>query len=126
MGEWKLSDSELFIMQHFWAQGAMKTDQLAPLVAAKGWKATTLLTFLTRLAAKGVLQVKKQGKANLYTPALSRGEYQSKTGRAFLDEMYAGSAKNFLAAMINAKGLSARDVEDLKAWLNNQEVEEDA
>lgn len=122
--EWKLSESEQYIMQFFWRHGPMKSDELAEKVAEKGWKTTTLLTFLSRLAAKGMLQVQKQGRANLYAPLVTQEAYRSQLSQEFLDEMYAGSAKNFLAALLDSRGLSASDVEELRTWLEGQEVEE--
>lgn len=124
--EYKMSDAERYIMGCFWDRGSMKSDELASMVIEKGWKQTTLLTFLSRLAAKGMLQVEKRGKANLYTPLVSEEEYLNMESRQFLDEMYGGSAKNFLAAMIDSRGLTKEDIGELREWLNRQEVDEDA
>ena len=121
MPEYKLSEAELFIMRRFWEKGAMRSDELATLVKDKGWKPTTLLTFLSRLAAKGMLGVEKQGKSNLYRPLVSGEEYTRSEGRAFLDELYGGSARNFLAAMVDGKALSAAEMAELKDWLSSQE-----
>ncbi|MFV0414649.1 MAG: BlaI/MecI/CopY family transcriptional regulator [Oscillospiraceae bacterium] len=123
MSEFLLSEAEAFVMEHFWKKGPLKTEELAPLVAEKGWKSTTLLTFLSRLAAKGMLLVTRQGKANLYTPLVSRAEYQRAEGTAFLNQMYGGSAKNFLAAMVDTNGLTSKDIAELKLWLEQQEGE---
>ena len=122
MGDYSLSEAELYIMLQFWQNGAMKSEQLAPLVADKGWKPTTLLTFLSRLAAKGMLKAEKQGKANLYTPLVQQQQYREMESRQFLDEMYNGSARDFFVAMVNSKNLSAQEIAELKKWLNEQEV----
>lgn len=125
MPDYKLSDAELHIMRFFWQHGAMRTDELATLVAERGWKPTTLLTFLSRLAAKGMLAVSRQGKANLYTPCIGQDEYAQRESRVFLDEMYGGSARNFLAAMVEGNSLSAKEVQELKTWLSGLEVNDD-
>lgn len=122
MGDGKLSEAEGYIMRMFWAHGAMKTDELSRLVAEKGWKPTTLLTFLSRLVAKGMLAAEKQGKSNLYRPLVEREAYRRDEGRAFLDELYDGSAKDFIACLVGGRGLSAAEVGELKAWLDTQEV----
>ena len=123
MGDYRLSEAELYIMLQFWQHGAMKSDQLAALVADKEWKPTTLLTFLSRLAAKGMLKTEKQGKSNLYTPLITQGEYRELESRQFLDEMYDGSARDFFVAMVNSNNLSPQDITELKKWLSEQEVE---
>lgn len=122
MGELQLSEAELYIMQWFWQRGAMKTDELSALVAPREWKPTTLLTFLSRLAAKGMLQVERQGKSNLYSPLVTETHWRASESRSFLNEMHGGSARNFLAAMTDAHGLSREDISELKAWLDEQEV----
>lgn len=124
MSDYRLSDAESYIMHCFWQHGPMKTDQLSRLVADRGWKPTTLLTFLSRLVSKGMLQAEKQGKANLYRPCVTLAEYQGREGRAFLDEVYGGSARDFLASMVNSKGLDAADIAELRSWLAGQEVDD--
>jgi predicted transcriptional regulator len=121
----QLSKAEAYIMQRFWQHGPLRSDELAPLVAEKGWKTTTLLTFLSRLAAKDVLHVQKQGKANLYLPCITEEEYRRTESEAFLQQIYGGSAKNFLAALVDSRGLSRKDLDELRHWLNEQEVDDD-
>lgn len=125
MGDKKLSEAEAFIMEWFWEKGPMKTGELGELVAAKGWKPTTLLTFLSRLVDKGMLRAEKQGKANLYTPLCTREQYRAGEGRVFLDEMYGGSARNFIAALVDGRGIRPEELDELKKWLEDQEVERD-
>lgn len=125
MPEYKLSDAEMHIMRRFWASGPMKTDELAALVADRGWKPTTLLTFLSRLVAKGMLAAEKQGKSNLYTPRVSQQQYAQAEGRVFLDQVYGGSARDFLATMVEGQAISAEDLAEMRQWLNEQEVEGD-
>ena len=124
MPERKLSDAELQIMEHFWQHGSMKSDALATLVSNRGWKPTTLLTFLSRLVAKGMLAIEKQGKANLYSPLVQRAEYARCEGQAFLQQLYGGSARDFLAAMVDGNALSAEELSEMRRWLAQQEVDE--
>ncbi len=114
-----LSDAEHYIMQQFWAHGHMLREDVAVLVAEKNWKPTTLLTFLSRLVAKGMLTVEKHGKINHYTPIMDEAEYKRLEGKAFLDTQYAGSARDFIATMVDTKGLAQKDVDDLRNWLND-------
>ena len=121
MPEPRLSETELYIMRLFWQHGPMKSESLAVLVAERSWKSTTLLTFLSRLAAKGILRVEKQGKSNLYSPLISEQEYLHQESKIFLDQMYGGSARDFLAAMVDSRGITKNDLAELKDWLSRQE-----
>lgn len=125
MAEYKLSETELYIMERFWTHGAMKSDELAAQVAEKGWKATTLLTFLSRLAAKGMLRVDKAGKSNLYSPCVSREAYAQSESQALLNTLYDGSARNFLAALVEGGSLNEGQVVELKSWFDGLEVKDD-
>lgn len=120
MPEYKLSDAELYIMRCFWAHGPMGTDVLSRLVQPRGWKPTTLLTFLSRLCQKGMLGVEKQGKSNLYRPLVTGEAYARDESRVLLDELYGGSVQKFLAAMVNSRSVSPQDLTELKAWLEAQ------
>lgn len=124
MGESRLSEAERAIMQQFWAHGEMGTDQLSALVASRGWKPSTLLTFLSRLVAKGMLSVEKQGRRGLYRPLVSREEYKKSEGQAFLAEVYDGKASDFVAAM--ADSLPPEELAALRRWLLAQAGEEEA
>lgn len=120
-----LSETERQLMQLFWQHGEMTSEEVAALVADRDWKATTLLTFLSRLAAKGMLHVVRQGRGNLYRPLVSEQDYRLRESRAFLDELYSGSYRDFLAAMVDAHGLNKEELEELRRWLNEQEAAHD-
>lgn len=122
MPEYRLSDAELYLMSFFWAHGSLKSDELAVMTTEKGWKTTTLLTFLSRLAAKGMLEVTKQGKSNLYSPLVSRQQYSHQENVNFINEIYGGSTQDFLAAMVTGRMISKDELEDLSRWLEEQEV----
>ena len=121
MGDLRLSESETYIMQFFWSAGALKTDELGALTAEKNWKQTTLLTFLSRLAAKGMLAIERAGKQNIYRPLVTRAEYRAAEGRAFLQDVYGGSARDFIAEMVDARGITAAELDDLRRFIDEQE-----
>ena len=120
-----LSESEMEIMRAIWdAAGPMSTAQLLEIFAHKGWKAQTMSTFLSRLVEKGVLAVERQGRANLYTPAVTPEQYRQQEAEHIIDSMYHGSLRNFLAAFYGGKKLTQAEAAELKAWFD-QEVGRD-
>lgn len=120
MPEYKLSEAELYIMRCFWENGTMGTEALSELVAPRGWKPTTLLTFLSRLVKKDMLKVGKFGKTNVYSTLTTENDYKSSEGVTMLTQLYGGSARNFLAAMVQSDALSSKDINELRNWLNEQ------
>ena len=116
----ELSEAEKYIMDQFWQHGAMTGNDVAKLVRQKGWKRTTLYTFLARLIQKGMLRVEKGESANTYVCNVTKESYGSELGRQFLEEMYGGRAKDFLASMITSSYLTQDDIHELQEWLVEQ------
>lgn len=115
----RLPDTELDVMNVLWASpqpmtGAQVTQALAQ---AHGWAATTVLTLLQRLETKGFVQRQKQGRGYLYSAAVAQQEYLPRESRTILDRLFAGSAKNFMAALNSSDALSRRDIDELQQYL---------
>ena len=112
----RLPDTELEVMKALWATGAdtprsTLEDRLSPF----GWAANTINTYLSRLADKGFVAVRREGKSNLYTPLVDRESYQSFDSRAVLDRLY-GTPRNFVAALAR-QGMRQGELEELQALL---------
>ena len=109
----KLSDAELEIMEKVWELGAPVTAaQLTERMAEKGWKPSTLLTFLARMVNKG--------KQNLYRALVSAEDYRAQAARELLGRYYSGSVKSMVAALYDGKGLSDGELAELRAWLDEE------
>ena len=113
----RLPDTELEVMKALWAFGpdtprSVLEDKLAPF----GWAANTINTYLARLAEKGFVAVRREGKSNLYTPLVGRDESQAFDSRAGLDRLY-GSPRNFVAALAR-EGMGRDELEELQALLD--------
>ncbi len=119
----RMSDAEKEVMQIIWATGgsissAWLLDELKS--QNKDWKPNTVLTFLARLIEKGILTAEKHGRANEYTPLVSEKEYKRFETRSFLDSVYGGSVKKFIAALYEGDDLTTDEIEDLKKWFSQR------
>lgn len=116
-----LSDSEMEIMQIIWdSEGPMTSARLMELFAHRNWKAQTVSTFLTRLVAKGVLRMERQGRGNLYFPALTPEEYRQQEAKYVIDSMYHGDLLDFLSAFYGGERVSKDDLDTLKQWFEKE------
>ena len=116
----RLPDTELEVMKALWDSGPdASRAELERRLACFGWASNTINTYLTRLADKGYVSVLRSGKSNLYTPLVSREDYQTFDSRAVLSRLY-GTPRNFLAALAR-EGLEHRDLEELRALLDELE-----
>ena len=117
----KLSGAELEIMEKVWElAGPVTAAQLAEPLAEKGWKPSTLLTFLARMVNKGALAVERRGKQNVYRALVSADDYRAQAARELLGRYYSGSVKSMVAALYDGKGLAAGELEELRAWLDEE------
>lgn len=119
----RLPDAELTVMQEIW--NAEETPVPSACVVERmgrtnGWKPTSVLTFLSRLCEKGFLQCEKQGKRNAYTPLITAEAYRQQEGASFLKRLYQGSVRDLVASLSHAGALSAADLDELRAFLDEQ------
>jgi len=119
----RMSDAEKEVMQIIWAAGgsissAWLIDELKS--RNKDWKPNTVLTFLARLIEKGILIAKKHGRANEYISLISEKEYKQFETRFFLDSVYDGSIKKFIAALYEGDDLTTDEINDLKKWFSQR------
>ena len=67
-----IGEGELEIMKVIWASGGeLSSGEITKAVENKGWKRTTVSTFLSRLVEKGVLESEKRGN-NYFLKLLMR------------------------------------------------------
>lgn len=114
----RLPDGELEVMQALWSlEAPVPRSALEEAMAkVRPLAQTTLLTLLTRLADKGFVRIEKQGRSSVYTPLVSREDYQAKQSRRFVDQMFGGSMSAFASAL-TASGIPKEDLAELRRLL---------
>ena len=115
----KISEAEYEIMKIIWKEEDEVTT--AKIIEELGednlWKHTTILTLAKRLVDKNVLEVRKEGKINYYSPTISKDEYKSYQADDFIEDMYGGSVKSLVASLYKNKKISEEDIKELKDWI---------
>ena len=114
----KLPDGELEVMQALWSleAPAPRAAVEAAMAQVRPLAQTTLLTLLTRLAEKGFVRIEKQGRSSVYTPLVSRADYQARQSRRFVDQLFGGSMSAFASAL-TASGIPREDLNELRRLL---------
>lgn len=115
----KITEAEMEIMKIIWEENKEITtaEVLEKLPKENSWKTTTVMTLVTRLIEKNVLNVNKVGKLNHYSAKVTEEEYKAVQTDVFLDDMHNGSIKNFIATLYNSRKISKKDIADLKNWI---------
>ena len=100
-----LSAAEEQVLLAVWETPAPITRRaVARQLAGRGWASGTVLTFLTRLEAKGWLTAAKEANHNVYTPAVTRRAYGVAVMRHRLDTLFGGDLAAAVRALVSECG----------------------
>lgn len=111
MPEYKLGEIEMKFAELIWSYEPIASGKLAELCFQElNWKRSTTYTVLKRLCEKGIFQNQK----GVVTSIVSKQHFFAKQSEDFVDEAFAGSLPDFVAAFISRKKLSQEEIERLK------------
>ncbi len=118
----KLTASEWNVLSCLWENSPRTVMQLvADLGDRVGWAKSTTITTLRRMEEKELVRVEHAGKGKLYAPAVEREQAVIAETRSFLDRVYQGSVGLMMSAMAQRRELSAGEVAELRAILDQME-----
>ena len=119
----KLSDREWAVLGVLWdLEAAALGEVTQALQEETGWSRNTVMTYLTRMEAKGLVSSDKEGYPRLYRAALSREDCQAQARDSFLQNVYRGAAGDLVAAFLKEQPISAQEREALRRLLDEMEV----
>ena len=120
----KLSDKEWRVLDVLWAapERLPLGEVVEALRPATGWSRNTVLTYLTRMEAKGLVHIDKGETPHCYRAGVDREECAAQERRGLLDRVYQGSAGKLVAAFLKEEKLTAQEREELKQLLDDMEV----
>ena len=114
----KLTGSEWNVLVCLWEHSPQTVMQLvAELGDRVGWAKSTTITTLRRMEEKGLVRVEQTGRGKSYTPAVEREQAATAETHSFLDRVYQGSVGLMMSAMAKRQELSADEVAELRAIL---------
>lgn len=110
-----ISEAESRVMEILWRNAPQGSEELAAeLQPATGWHENTVRTLLNRLIRKSAVRAKREGRRYLYSPVLTREEWQSHESRSLLDRVFGGRVAPLLVHFSRNERLSAKDVAELR------------
>jgi predicted transcriptional regulator len=113
------SKSELEVARVVWSLGeAGVRDVLAALPQSRKMDFSTVQTYLRRLHAKGYLRARRQGRSNIYSPAIKPKSVVRDVVDDLVERLFGGNALPLVQHLIDERGLSPADIEQLQRLLN--------
>lgn len=121
----RLPDSELELMMIIWDAGRpMSRNEIEEqLPGERQLSATTILSFLSRLQEKRFVQVRKEGRNNVYEPLVRKEDYLKQESRSIWKRLYQNSVGNFMAALGQGEELTDQDLDELQEFLDRKRKE---
>ena len=115
----RISDAELDLMEVLWAASEPLTSAEVGerLEAQRGWSMATVKTMLGRLAAKGVVSHREDGRRFLYSPAIEREAYVGSESRRFVERLFGGRLSPLVARLAEEDALDDEDIAAIEALL---------
>jgi predicted transcriptional regulator len=115
----RISDAELEVMEALWAAGQPLTAaEVADRIdSTRDWTLATVKTMLSRLATKGALQHREDGRRFLYSPAIKREDYVGHESRRFVERLFGGRLSPLVARLAEEDGLDDDDIAEIEALL---------
>lgn len=115
----RISEAELHVMEVLWASAKPLTatevaDGIEP---QREWTLATVKTMLSRLAAKGALSHREEGRRYLYSPAIERETYVGGESRRFVDRLFGGRLSPLVARLAEEDALDDDDIAAIEAIL---------
>ena len=116
-----ITEAEWKVMEALWSRSPRTaqdlTDELGP---PNGWTQATVKTLLNRLLRKRALKHRRQGKAYLYSPAVSRSDCQAREARTFLNRVFGGAVSPMLAQLVDSKSLSPEEIREIEKLIRKK------
>ena len=115
----RISDAELEVMEALWSAGHPLTAAEAAdrIGAGRDWSLATVKTMLSRLAAKGALKHREDGRRFLYSPAIKRDAYVGTESRRFVEKLFGGRLSPLVAQLAEEDALDDDDIAAIEALL---------
>src|SRR5215207_5567958 len=117
----KISPAEWEVLNVLWDRApATAADVFEALPQDKEWHTKTVNTFLARLVEKGVLQVRRDGRSNVYIPLKTREQCVEAEGESFLNRVFRGAFGPMLLHFVEKADLSPVEISELERLLREK------
>ena len=119
------TDSELEILQILWAHEPVTVRFVYEQINRKrevGY--TTVLKQLQRLADKGVVERKLDGKTHYYRAVPKQSDIQMDLVQKFLNKVYQGSSIKLVMHALGQSDTSPEELEELQKWVEAQKKQQ--
>lgn len=119
MGDIRLHEGELNVMELLWSNQSLAAKDIAKIIKDYiGWEKNTTYTVIKRLIDKGA--VKREDPGFVCKAVISKNDVQQIETRALIDKVYGGELIAFFTEFLAKQNLDAEEVRELRKILDSQ------
>jgi len=119
-----LTDAQREIMEVVWERGEVTVSEVRDALAQRRSLArNTVHTMIVRLEDKGWLKHRNQGRTFVYSANRPRKASLGAKVAQMVDRLFAGSPEEMVTALIEYRGLTADEAEQIRKMIDEAETE---
>ncbi|MEM7246968.1 MAG: BlaI/MecI/CopY family transcriptional regulator [Acidobacteriota bacterium] len=116
-----LTDVELELMSLLWKLGEARVRELIEaLPAGRDLAYTSVSTVVRILETKGMVGSRKDGRAHVYRPLVSKQEYEGRSVDHLVDKVFDGTPTALVQRLLEHDGLSRDELEEIRRVLEDK------
>jgi predicted transcriptional regulator len=116
-----LTAAELEMMNIIWRIGPCSVSQvLEELPAERALAYTSVSTIVRILEQKGFVRSEKAGRGHLYAAAVDKDDYQSRSLRHLVRNVFDGTPSLVVRRLLDSDALSADDIKQIRTLLRGK------
>jgi predicted transcriptional regulator len=121
----RLTPLETLVMDAVWGLSEATVHQVRERLApVKPLAYNTVLTVMRTLRAKGALASRREGKTDLYRPAVTREQMSKPRLRELLDHFFSGSPAALVSSLLGAETVSPDDLKAIRREIDRKLAKE--
>jgi predicted transcriptional regulator len=116
-GDIALSELQLDLMRVLWRGEASVSEVAAELAVRRGLAHTTIATVLTRLAKRGLVEARRDGRQLVYRALVDESQVRRSMVGDLIQTLFRGDPQALLAHLVSEKEVASGDLDKVRALL---------
>ena len=112
-----LSELQLDLMRVLWRGEASVAEVAAALAGSRGLAHTTVATLLARLARRGIVEARRDGRQLLYRARVEESQVRRSMVGDLIQSLFKGDPRALLAHLVRENEVAAGDLDRVQALL---------
>ena len=122
--EYDIGTAELEVLSVLWELGPSTVRAVLNHLHGRGRRVayTTVLTYMTRLEAKGLVRTDKSQQAYVYRAAVTQSKVRRSRVRQLLDQLYDGASAPLALQLIRQGRFTEEELDELRQLIDRLEA----